>query len=263
MHEGSADAIAERALTQLGVISPSELADYETAALNSCALGIAANGVRSAAKRSSALYYSCGNLIALLTERSLPANKDLLDFWKSLIARARSGGGSYSADDYMSVMKEIGASARAIDDVRLIIDKGADVATIEGMLGSRSIPYVTVDNPPPSYGQTLSRQATLALLGEWCPGRHGFRAERSGFILDSGITCKGIPAGATITHIGGKDVLREGHLVWDYLHNTCAPSGSVAVTVKTADSQPSELQLPCSKPVTSRPPYIQIIDRIA
>ncbi len=263
MHEGSADAIGERALMQLGVINADELADYETGALNTCAQGISSSGVHVAAKRTSQLYYSCGNLIALLTESAITPGKDLFDFWRTLIARARSGNGSYSATDYFAVMKQLGASEAAIDDIELLIENGADISRIERMLDARGIKYVGVENPPSSYGQTLSRQATLSLLGESCTGRHGFRADRTGFIVDSGITCTGIPAGSTITHIGGKDVLREGHLAWDYLHNACGPSASVSVTLISGNAQAVEVRVPCTRAVPARPPYIRIVNRTA
>jgi hypothetical protein len=263
MHEGSADALSERALKKLGAINADELSEYETAALNSCAQGIASSGVRTAAKTSSQLYYSCGNLIALLTERSLANDKNLFDFWRALIARARSGNGSYTSDDYMAVMREMLVPQSDIDDVKLLIDKGTDMQHIQSMLGRRAIPYVYVDSPPSSYGQTLSRQAAFMLLGESCKGRRGFRTDRTGFIVDSGINCTGIPAGATIKRIGGKDVLREGHLVWDYLHGACGPSANVGVTIATGSPETTEIQVPCTRPVPARPPYVRIVNRIA
>ncbi len=69
MHEGSADALAERALVELGLADEARLLEYQTEALNACRRGAGAGPLRGAATRGEFdLYYSCGNVIALWTE---------------------------------------------------------------------------------------------------------------------------------------------------------------------------------------------------
>jgi hypothetical protein len=260
MHEGSADALAERSLVALGVIDSTEFLEYQTTALNTCLQGLSHTGLRAAAKRSSQLYYSCGNIIALLSEQPVAQGKaaDLFDFWRELIARARSQGGTYNADDYFAVMSERGAPTQSIAYIRMILDSGVDAASMRAALERRGAVVTEVSEPPQPFAQTLSRQAFFAFLSGDCSGRYGFRTDRSGFIVDDGTACTGLAPASVVTKIGGHDVLREGHLVWDYFHERCGASQPVVLSIAVAGKPESAVSLACPKPLPARAPYLRI-----
>ena len=113
MHEGSADALAQRTLQALGLITEERFRTYQTVALNECLQGLGRSSLRSAHERGAFRdYYSCGNMVALLTEKALSI--DLFEFWRRLIERARSDDGMYEADDYFAVLESAGASAEEV-----------------------------------------------------------------------------------------------------------------------------------------------------
>jgi predicted metalloprotease with PDZ domain len=229
-------------------------------------IGIGNDGIRKAATRSSQLYYSCGDIVALLTESAIKrgnTNRDLFDFWRALFTRAVARDSTYAADDYFAVLSELNAPPDAVRDIRAFVE-GVDRTAIPAMLTSRGISLVPVDTPPESYGQTLSRRALFSLLGDICTGRYGFRVQRSGMLLDAGAKCEGLPPGATVKAIGGHDLLRAGHLAWDYMHERCSSAMPLGITIEVqGDGQPvvQETNAACKRPIAERGSYFRIASR--
>ena len=256
MHEGSADALAERALLDMGMIDEARFLAYQTAALNQCRRGLGTHPLRDAAKRQRfELYYSCGNSIALLTEKS--AGGDLFAFWKALIARTlQQPDQQYGAEDYFAVMREAGAAEKDVALVRALVEQPAEPDTLVNALRERGVQLATVDEPPQDYGQSLSREAFLQLLAARCKGSYGFNVTPRGFVLNTPLNCEGLNAGEAVTAIGGHDVLRAGHLAWDDFHARCGASEEIEVTAGGR-----KVMLPCAKPVAKRLPYVRITAR--
>jgi hypothetical protein len=256
MHEGSADALAERVLLAMGMIDERTFLDDQTAALNQCRRGLGTAPLRTAAaRRKFELYYACGNAIALVTETSVDG--DLLAFWRSLIARVLAGGDNlYDAEDYIGVWRERGADDGDVAGLRALLDTPAQPDVLLDLLKERGVTVSVVDDPPQEYGQTLAREALLHLLTGRCRGSYGFNSTLRGLVLNTPLNCEGFAAGEAVTAIGGHDVLRDGHRVWDHLYERCASSGTVVVTAGGRS-----VPVPCTKPVPARPDYLRIESR--
>ena len=97
----------------------------------------------------------------------------------------------------------------------------------------------------------------MHLLTGRCRGSYGFNSTPRGLVLSTPLNCEGFAAGEAVTAIGGHDVLREGHRVWDHLHERCASSGAVVVTAGGRG-----VSVPCEKAVSPRPAYIRIESRL-
>ena len=258
MHEGSADALAERALVELGVIGEPHFLDYQTRALNDCRRGLTATPLRASVRRGQpGLAYACGNMIALLTERSLDDRRDLFAFWRRLISRARGNGGRYEAADYTAVWREMASNQADVAVLDRFLDGSMDPAGVADALGARGITLAEAE-PPQSYGQSLARDVFARLMSADCKGRVGFRMASNGFLVDDNVACGAIASGAVVVSIEGRNVVWEGHRAYDAASTRCASKSQVALTLSTGDDQPQEVHVACSEPLPARPPYLAI-----
>jgi hypothetical protein len=261
MHEGSADALAERALVDLGLADEARLLEYQTEALNACRRGAGAGPLRGAAKRGEFdLYYTCGNVIALWTESVVrQQSHDLFGFWRSLIERAAKRG-TYGSDDYTAVWRQLGATPDDLTTLERIRTGTVDPDAFVTPLRQHGVEITETEDVPQPFGQALSRAALWHILTASCRGGYGFRWERQGFLLDSGLHCDGFSGGELVTAIGGHDVRREGHRSWDALHESCGDGGSVSVALRGADGEKT-VDIPCRDAVRPRPPYVRVVSR--
>jgi hypothetical protein len=260
MHEGSADALAERTLLELGLIDEARFLEYQTAALNECRKMLESFPLREAGARNRfGLYYSCGNAIALATEKMSNGN-DLFEFWRQLIGRALASR-TYDADDYFALLESLGAGREGVDAMRAFVETSAGSDEIVDLLERSGVEIVEGGDPPQEYGQSVSRAAFLALMKEQCRGSYGFNMSPKGLRLGERLDCGPIPGGMTVTHIGGGDVLREGHLAGDVLHELCGTDRPIRLTLVDEKGKSTEVEVPCRTSVPSRPPYVRIVAR--
>lgn len=259
MHEGSAEALAERALLDLGLIDEERLLAYQTTALNACLRGIDGKPLREADRnRKFDLYYSCGNVLALVTEASMPA-PNLFDFWRALIDRALPAG-TYGAEDYFAVWSELG-TREVWSSARRFVEESADEEGLLDLLERSGIATEVSADPPESYGQMVAREALFDLLGQHCRGAYGFYGTPEGLKLNEKLDCGAIPGGSVVTHVGGHHVLREGHRVGDRLHQLCGTDVPVELTLGLGSDSTVTVPLQCTTPTAPRPEYVVIRDR--
>jgi hypothetical protein len=258
MHEGSADALAERALVELGVIGEPHYLDYQTRALNDCRRGLTTTPLRASVRRGQpALAYTCGNMIALLTERSLDGRRDLFAFWRRLIARAQRNGGTYEAEDYKAVWREMGAQAADVSMLDRFLDGNMDPPGIADALATRGVTLADAE-PPPAYRQSVARDAFARLMSADCDGRVGFRMADNGFLVDDNVACTAITAGSVVVSIGGVNVVREGDRAYDAVSAMCGAKTPVPIALSTGDDMPREVHVSCNGLVPPRPAYLAI-----
>ncbi|MCM2315408.1 MAG: hypothetical protein NDJ92_09695 [Thermoanaerobaculia bacterium] len=260
MHEGSADALAERTLLELGLIDEARFLEYQSAALNECRRGLAGFPLREAGEREAFdLYYSCGNALALATER-LSGGDDLFGFWRRLIGRALESR-TYGADDYFAVLESLGAGVADIGAMRAFVESGARPGDIVDLLSRAGVAVAEVDDPPQAYGQSVARAALFALMAEHCRGSYGFNMSPKGMKLAATLDCGTIPGGTTVTHIGGRDVLREGHRVGDLFHERCGTDRPIRLTILRESGEVDEVEIACATKSPARPPYVRIVEQ--
>ncbi|MGZ5446240.1 MAG: hypothetical protein ACXW5U_31460 [Thermoanaerobaculia bacterium] len=268
LHEGSADALAERALLELGVIDERRFLEFQTAAINDCRRGLGTTPLTEAAKKGAfSLYYSCGNAIALMTEASLQndgAAVDLFDFWRGLLEKTLAKEGrTYGPVDYIAHWRDMGASDEDAAVLLALAEKPADPATLVSALRDRGVDMEPMPTPPEDYGQALAREALLHLMKQNCRGRFGFRTTAAGLALAETLDCDTIPAGAVVGTIGGHDVLRVGHLAAEEVHRTCGASGEVSIAFAPVDGTDArrEAAVRCGAAFPAPIPYLSVTGR--
>jgi hypothetical protein len=258
MHEGSADALAERALVELGVTGEARLLDYQTEALNDCRQGLAITPLRESARRGQPrLAYTCGNMIALLTEASVQKNgANLFDFWRRLIARAGGHGGSYTADDYRAVWREMGATGADVAALQQFLDGSMDADRLANALRASGVALREAE-PPRSFAQALARDTFARLMAADCNGRVGFRTSDTGLLLDDDLACGTLTPGAVLVSLEGFDVLTDGHRAYDAVRSRCEAKSPVTARL-SGGATAREVKLGCVDPLPARPAYLEI-----
>ncbi len=256
MHEGGADALAERALMEMQLIDEARFLDYQTAALNDCRSGLVATSLRASTREGRPqLVYACGNIIALLTEAVLrPHGADLFDFWHALIVRAASADGRYQADDYISAWRTLGAGDSDVAALEGFLDGTMTPDRLSDALGVNGIVVEEAD-PPPAFGQELARTALAHLMAADCGGRYSFRVTEDGFALGDNVSCTTLVPGATVAAVAGHDVQHEGDRAYDRVQSC---TQTVTIRLRTA-SATRELPVACSAGLPARPGYVRIV----
>ncbi|HEX7707013.1 MAG TPA: hypothetical protein VF701_11205 [Thermoanaerobaculia bacterium] len=265
MHEGGADALAERAMLALGLIDEAAFLELQSAALNDCRRGLGSEPLRTAYKRSEfSLYYPCGNAIALVTEAALRTERsdhDLFSFWRQLIAHAMATSDrKYHPVDYIDVWRKMGADEASIAALRRIVEEVVTPDELAATLTQHGVEITHPETPPASFGQQAVRAAALHLLVDRCRGRLGFRTMPEGLVINDPIDCEQLRAGDVVTAIGDHDVLRAGHLAADHLVARCGSGEAASVTVRRGGAL-QHLEVPCAKPLAPVPAYVRIESR--
>lgn len=110
IHEGSANAMANRIMAGRGAAAQDYLRWAFGNALETCTRALEAGPLASAwARGQSDAYYACGEFVALMTDAALEG-QDLFGFWNAMLARADADGGSYTAQTWFDTARAEGMS---------------------------------------------------------------------------------------------------------------------------------------------------------
>lgn len=210
LHEGSADALAERLLVVADIVRAEALDESMEHALNEC-INIPGWAPLSGTRASRA-HYACGNVVASWSERLLQAadpQLDLFGFIGRLIDHAQGHGGVYTEDDWFTVLESMGADSVAVDAMLAFV-RGAHTepgAAWQRVLQSGGI---LIDRDDASADRAALRRATgavlMALLAEDCDGRYGFYSIDEGFELAGLGDCGNARDGTRIVELAGVPV---------------------------------------------------------
>lgn len=260
MHEGSADAMADRALLDMGVIDSSAFLDRQTAALNACRGELVVTSLReSLSQGRPRMAYTCGNTLALLTEAALrPHGSDLFDFWRALIRRATTRRGEYDAEDYVAVWRELGTDTADLVVLGRFLDGTANPASLVDALEARGVDVQEAE-PSSEYALGYAREAMARLMAGDCGGRIGFRSTAEGFVLDPDVSCGSLVPGARVLAIGGHPLAGEGHAAYDAAREACDSGAAVGLLLEPPTEAAREVDITCDSALPPRPPYVRIL----
>ena len=128
MTEGAANAMAISVLREIGVTDDEFILGQYGEAIDKCSEYLGDGPLIEAAQRSQFdVFYTCGDLIAQMTDAAL-TDDELFSFWNALLARgAEADQHQYSTADYFDVLREAGANDSVIELLRsLVYEQQAD-----------------------------------------------------------------------------------------------------------------------------------------
>lgn len=126
IHEGAANAMANRIMAGLDRPAIAYLRYSFANAYSTCAEALAAGPLRTATQRGQMrAHYACGEFIALMTDAALP-DHTLFDFWNAMLERAEAGDGAYNLETYMATARALGMREADAARIEAFVTQGFD-----------------------------------------------------------------------------------------------------------------------------------------
>lgn len=239
LHEGSADAFAALALSELGLIDRLTYLDMHKEALNRCALGLSSVSVtESPPPWAFRISYDCGSVMQILLHRALrDQSEDLWGFWVSLFEKASRNAGYYTHDDFFAQarasigtgvrsslfdkLQQLGAAKfrESFDNPRVLegfFSGIYDAAGIGLVLNERSW--------PPWYSRLVVESALTMTIDGDCQGAMSkgyWMAKGTGARLIGNPGCRSIKGEFEIEGVGDYLLWLDGVRVYDHIHQMC------------------------------------------
>jgi hypothetical protein len=252
--EGGADALAERALLELGMLDPDRRAALLSDALFDCRLrvrGPAARGDRWAARSE----YSCGNVIGAWSEHALSGRSDLIGLWRQVVAGALANGDRYDEASYLRALAELGAPPATVDAIsRFVRDPAGQVEDAWTSLAGSGLRW-QVQAPPRAARVELGQLALGAVMAADCGGSVSFSRRGDYYLTDALASCAAFATERRVVALGGHELREAGELAYDYVARQCSAGGRVVVTPAAPDAP---FESGCERPLVERPPYSRI-----
>lgn len=258
LHEGSADALAWRALRELHIIDDDRFWREQSQGASRCLLGLEGQPLKDSSRSGKFMnHYSCGATINLLAEavlRSAHSNEDLFRFWGRVFAA--NGNGTYDEGALFKVLEGIPGSSATVALVKQLVDGPADSveATLSSELERLRLKTVVVKSPDDAEYQMLAgfRAARSVVALDCGPGA---RMEGRGFYkVAEDAKCKTLTRDQMIAQIGSFNTRKDGVLAYDYIVSTCARPARL----KVGDER-KVVEIACAEsPLMKRPAYFKI-----
>lgn len=241
LHEGSADALAERALAEIGEYDTADLARLASRQATQCARGLVDTRlIDSTAGGRFQLMYACGAVVALLTERGWREG-DLFDFWARLFAGSREDG-EYTVADYLALTWQLAGPGVADSVYRLIHEELADPFDfLRAALGEVGV-EAAVAVGAASDDQRGSMPALVWLVGQDCGGSYSIYTEADALKIEGSSRCGVFEADRfyPVTQVAGHSV-HAGRAVDAAIADLCGEDVPVPLTLRDGTT----LDVPC------------------
>ena len=262
IHEGSADAFADRLLHEFGVVDEAGLRSRRQDALNACFLRLEGRSIKEAP--DARVPYECGQIIAFWTESAIAAagaEGDLFTFWNALIAESLEHDGVYNADRYLEVLGSFGVPAPVRERMRVALDPGgpSPVATIVNGLRAAGVTVDGRGEASADFQFELARRAFGHMMAAACDGRMSFSVGSTfrTFALDG---CAPFARPMQVAAVNGRSLGSDGAAVYDAVVEACASGRALELSVAPSDEVGSDANVlvECDRPLDPRPPWYAI-----
>lgn len=246
MHEGGADAFANFAMLEFGLIDNVQMMQQFEDAANSCVLNKGAESLQQSAKLwRYRNYYSCGAAMALASHVAIQAKaaeKSVFDLWKGMF-NSNSANKTYSQQDYFNQLSLLTGSeqlARALErfsrDTEL--DNQSEVASWfkqSGITVSLSQDY------PAASARHWGKQIISSLMQMHCKAISfsSYDDYVKTYPIES---CKAFEKSLEIQYVDDLDIYKEGITAYRLFREKCANNHNIVL--KNKAKQP-EAEISC------------------
>jgi len=145
IHEGAANAMAGRLLVDQGLRDAARYEASLAASFARCADGLKGRTLEETMRAGRVGAYDCGEIIAIISDAALP-DHDLYDLWSTLMTSGDDPA-RYSAEDYFTAMRELGASNAVVAGLRALATDPVENATadLQSLLAAVGLDIVEAD----------------------------------------------------------------------------------------------------------------------
>ena len=258
MHEGGADAFANFAMREFGLIDNNQMIQRFEDAANSCLLNKASEPLaQSADLWKFRNYYSCGAIMALASDIAIKANdpsQSVFDVWREIFDTNKLNK-RYNQQNYFDSLSEVANSDALATSFEEFSDK-ADIdnfVTISSWFENSSINVTVSDDYPKAFVRHWGKEIMVNLMQMHCSGVSfsSYDNHIETYPMDG---CESFGKTKNIQFVNGFDIFKESIDAYNSFRLQCKKNGLVELLnqerVKVAEIE-------CLHPVASISPYLK------
>ena len=264
MHEGTADAMAFRALRLTGTFDEAGYRDRLSEAASECALWLNGGaGLRATQGGHSRAFYVCGStfdLVAEAAQKRHDPSTDLFTFWNAVFAEGKP---TYEEAQFFQVLDRVSGDPTLSAVMRHLLHERDDdpVKAIRGLLASVGLTTTlkpSADPMPPAYDEMASVSAVTSLVSASC-------LDGLTFVGDVAATAKvtkdgacGAPSlikGDRIDQVEGVLLGAHGATAYARGYASCVARKSFEITTKSG----VHARIACKDTPAAPPPYFRLV----
>ena len=260
LDEGSADALATRALHATGVLDDAAYRDTLSQAASECALWLAVGEPLTASTRPGHVraFYVCGSTLGLIAEAVVQRRDpraDLFTFWRAVFDEGKP---VYDEATFMRVLDRLGGDPRVTEAVRHLVHDHLEDSTRalrDALLLAGLATTIATGPLPGDYEQHASIPEMDALLPRACAQALAFDGDvevRPRVGADG--VCPGLASGDVIDSVAGFPVGPRG--ATSFRQGAASCRARHVVDVVTARQE--HLALPCDPDARAAPDYFEL-----
>lgn len=257
LHEGSADALADAAIADLGLLPAARIRAFRDDALNDCVLELGSDSLTALSERRRfGAHYDCGSSF----ERIVAAHAGPVALWRQLIARAQAGDGRYTLDDYLAAVSLVTEQPALAAFAQQLASQGfaqPEQAFAE-QLTAAGFNFAFQDGPPrPEQQERLVQIALVHLVQGDCGKQLPLRNYSSVYVVKGADGCLALRSGETyrIERVNGHAVGTAGAAAYDAIVAACDGGDPVLLGDGEAD-----WPVPCNQALPPRPRHIVLLE---
>lgn len=223
LHEGSADAIADFALYELGYYGEDRYHEVQTERLNRCLLGLAIKPLPQSDERGFYRnFYECGAVMNHILERKLNDGVTLFDLWRSIFKSSQEA--FYSHSSFFSSAKPLVSDPSVLSVVAKISSgrTGEPAQFIETAFDELEIPYSITNYSYPAWYEELASRNVVSLLAERDCGKSvSVDSTETGIFVEGTERCSSIKSHIELRNVNGYPLPYNGVEAHDSLFEQC------------------------------------------
>lgn len=258
MHEGGADAFANFAMLEFGLINSEQFLGKFESAVNRCLLNKGKESLEQSLKLSRFQnYYACGAAMALASHYAVKtsnSDKSLFDLWK-LIFKESSEKKAYTEENYFDALKQLTGSDK-LPKLLARFSSQSGVNNQQEVMSWFSISGIRAsltNDYPSSVIQYWGKQVVYNLMSSHCKGI-SFSTYHD-YIKTYPITgCEAFAQSMEVQFINGHHILNQGLAAYDSFKRACEKGGLVQLQNR---EKVSLAEINCQEAVPEILPYIK------
>ncbi len=260
MHEGGADAFANFAMLEFGLIDNSQMMLRFEQAANNCVLNKGTESLEQAAELwRYRNYYDCGAAMALASHLAIQAEspeKSVFDVWQAIF-KANAVSRSYNQQDYFDQLSLLTGSetltqalARFSRDTEL--DNQTEVASWFKQSGTT---VSLSEDYPAAVKQHWGKQIVSDLMRTHCNAISisSYDDYLKTYPIES---CKAFEKSYEIQYVGNFDIYKEGIAAYQLFRESCVNKRSIVLKNR---AKQTEAEISCLSIPQNISPYMKLV----
>ncbi len=258
MHEGGADAFANFAMREFGLIDSNRMMQKFEDAANNCILNKGKEALAESAKlRLYRNYYTCGATIAFASYFAIQAKdpkKSVFDLWKNIFSTNQQDR-TYSQQDYLKELsKLIGSNVLASSLEKFSDQTNSDnQRAISSWFENTELSVISSSDYPKSIKRHWGKKVISELMKMHCNGV-SFNSYYDYIETYPMKACNTFEQSMDVQFIGGLDIFAEGIDAYNLFRKQCESKGSVSLQNR---EKANVIEIQCLREVPRIKPYIR------